>query len=80
MIAGLLPYLLWKFAGDTETCKWSIISQWFKPAARLHAKDAYWDPQEECIKNTSDLMLSLALADNDDLYWEQEDNTPKSPK
>jgi len=80
MIAGLLPYLLWKFAGDTETHKWSIISQWFKPAARLRAEDAYWDPQEECVKNTSDLMLSLAMADDDDLYWEQEDNTPKSPK
>jgi len=81
MIAGLLPYLLWKFAGDTDTCKCSIISQWFKPVARQHAEDAYWDPQEECVKNTSNLMLSSALvADDNALYWESEESAPKSPK
>jgi len=81
MIAGLLPYLLWKFAGDTDTRKHSIISQWFVLATRQCAEDAYWDPEEECVKNTSDLMLSSAFtANNDALYWEQEEETPKSPK
>ena len=80
MIAGLLPYLLWKFAGS-DSRKKSIISQWFVPAARQRAEDAYWDPDDECVKNTSDLMLSSALAADDDaLYWEQEDDAPKSPK
>jgi len=80
MIAGLLPYLLWKFAGPIDTQKHSIISQWFVPATQQWAEDAYWDPQEECVKNMSDLMLSSTMADDDNLYWEQEDNTPKSPK
>jgi len=80
MIVGLLPYLLWKFAGNDDMCKRSIISHWFKPEACLWAEDAYWDPQEECIKNTSDLMLSSALAEDDALYWEAEETTPKSPK
>jgi len=61
MIAGLLPYLLWKFAGDIDMRKCSIISQWFKPVVQQHAEDAYWDPQEECVKNTGNLMLSSAF-------------------
>jgi len=81
MIAGLLPYLLWKFAGPTNTRKHSIISQWFVSAVREWAEDAYWDPQEECVKNMSNLMLSLAFtAEDDALYWEQDKATPKSPK
>jgi len=81
MIAGLLPYLLWKFVGDTDTHKRSIISQWFIPAVQQQAEDAYWDPQEECVKNMSNLMLSLAFATKDNaLYWEQDKETPKSPK
>jgi len=81
MITGLLLYLLWKFAGNTNTRKCSIISQWFKLAVWQCTKDAYWDPQEECMKNTSDLMLSSAFAaDDDTLYWEQEEVIPKSPK
>jgi len=80
MITRLLPYLLWKFVDDRDTHKCSIISSWFKSAACQHAEDAYWDPQEECIKNTSNLMLALAIVNDDGLYWELEDSTPKSPK
>jgi len=80
MIAGLLMDLLWKFSGDIDTHKHSIISQWFILAAQQHAEDAYWDPQEECVKNMSDLMLSLAFAAKYALYWEQDKDTPKSPK
>ncbi len=81
MITGLLPYLLWKFEGPIDTWKHSIISQWFVPATQQWAEDAYWDPQEECVKNTSNLMLSSAFTAKDDaLYWEQKDDTPKSPK
>jgi len=80
MIVGLLPYLLWKFVGETDMQKWSIISQWFKPAVQQQAEDAYCNPQEECIKNTRDLMLTLAFAAADALYWEQEDLVPKPPK
>jgi len=80
MIVSLLPYLLWNFAGVIDTCKHLMISKWFKPTAHQQAKDAFWDPQEECIKNTSDLMLTLALDDDDALYWEQEENTSKSPQ
>jgi len=62
-------------------CKCSIISQWFIPVAWQHAEDAYWDPQEEYVKNTSNLMLSSAFAaDGDTLYWEPEQLVPKSPK
>jgi len=69
MIAGLLPYLLWKFAGNNDPRKKSIISQWFVPAAQQRAEDAYWDPVDECVKNTSDLMLSSALAAKDDALY-----------
>jgi len=48
------------------------ITKWFKPAAQARATDAYWDPVEECVKNTSDKMLVVAMADNDDLYWANE--------
>jgi len=58
----------------------SIISKWFKPAARQWAEDALWKPQEECLKNTSNLKLVLVLDNDDALYWEQEDNAPKPPK
>jgi len=44
MIAGLLPYLLWKFAGTNDGHKQLIISHWFKLATWLQAEDAYWDP------------------------------------
>jgi len=50
MISALLPYLLWKFAkvfGEEA----AAIAKWFKPTACAQATDAYWDPQEECMKN-----------------------------
>ncbi len=80
MIAGMLPYLQWKFGADNK--KKGYIAKWFKPAARARAVDAYWDPVEECIKNTSDKMLTVALADDDDLYWaaEKPSPDPASPK
>jgi len=77
MIAAMLPYLLWKLGKDARSK--STIAKWFKPAARARAADAYWDEKEECVKNTSDLMLTEAMADDDDLYWEV-DKVPESPK
>jgi len=76
VITSLLPYLLWIFAGVDDVCKCSIISKWFKPAVWQQAKDACWDPQEKCVKNTSNMMLTLALDKYNVLYWEQDDNVP----
>jgi len=67
MIAGMLPYLQWKFGTDDK--KKGYIAKWFKLAAWVQAVDAYWDPKEECVINTSDKMLMVAMADNNDLYW-----------
>jgi len=80
MIARMLPYLQWKFGMDEK--KKSQIAKWFKPAARARAVDAYWDPTDECVKNTSDTMLTVAMADDDDLYWasEKPPPDPASPK
>jgi len=80
MIAGMLPYLQWKFAPDDS--KKGHIAKWFTPTARARALDAYWDPVEECVKNTSNKMLGVAMADDDDLYWEAEKPAPDpaSPK
>ncbi len=80
MIAGMLPYLQWKFGADNK--KKGYISKWFKLATRARAVDAYWDPVEECVKNTSDKMLTVTIADNDDLYWaaEKPPLDPASPK
>jgi len=74
MIAGMLPYLQWKFGPDDK--KKGHIAKWFKPAARACAVDAYWDPKEECVKNTSNTMLTVAMADDDDLYWAVEKPLP----
>jgi len=80
MIAGMLPYLQWKFAPDDS--KKGHIAKWFTPAARARAMDTYWDPVEECVKNTSNKMLGVAMADEDDLYWEAKKPAPEltSPK
>ncbi len=80
MIAGMLPYLQWKFGPDDK--KKNYIAKWFQPTARARATDAYWDPVEECVKNTSDKMLGEAIADDNDLYWEAEKPAPAptSPK
>jgi len=43
----------------------------------------YWDPVEECVKNSSNKIISSALSDNNDLYWaiDKEPPTPAaSPK
>jgi len=76
----MLPYLQWKFGLDEK--KKGKIAKWFKPAARARAADAYWDPAEECIKNTSNNMLTEVMADADDLYWAAEKPAPDlaSPK
>jgi len=60
MIAGLLPYLLWKFARPEDVRKQSIISHWFKLVVRQQAEDVYWDPQEECVKNMSDAFFGTS--------------------
>jgi len=73
----MLPYLQWKF-GSTETKK-TNIAKWFKQDARARAVNAYWDPKDECVKNTSNLMLSEALAEDDDLYWAAEKPAPEEP-
>jgi len=92
MIAGMLPYLQWKFGADD--LKKGKIANWFKPAARAWVVDAYLDATKECIKNTSNKMLSVAMDDKDDLYWEakklaewpaeqptkQKTQNPSSPK
>jgi len=67
------------WTGQKKTGK---IAKWFKPATRARAADAYWDPAEECIKNTSDKMLTKAMANVDDLYWAAEKPAPDpaSPK
>jgi len=36
--------------------------------SQARAADAYWDPAKECIKNTSNKMLTVAMADDDNLY------------
>jgi len=56
MISALLPYLLWKYSkmfGDDV----AAIAKWFEQAAHARAADTYWDPKEECVKNTSDTVL-----------------------
>jgi len=80
MIAGMLPYLQWKYSMDDT--KKGYIAKWFKLVAHACAVDAFWDPKEECVKNTSNKMLSEALAEDDDLYWAAEKPAldPKSPK
>jgi len=59
---------------DADVHKYSIITKWFTLAACQCAEDAYWDHQEECLKNTSNLMLSSGCAKDDALYWEMEEN------
>jgi len=54
-----------------------IIAQWFKPAAQSRAVDVYWDPWEECVKNSLEHMLEQLGTDSDNLYWEEEPPTPK---
>jgi len=72
MIVGMLPYLQWKFGPDKK--KKGHIAKWFKLAAHAHAVDAYWDPKEECIKNTSNTMLTVAMVEDDSLYWAAENH------
>jgi len=74
MIARMLPYLQWKFGANNK--KKRYIAKWFKLAAQARAVDAYWDLLEECAKNTSNKMLTVAIADDDDLYWVAEKPPP----
>jgi len=74
IIAGMLPYLQWKFG--LHNAQKGYITKWFKPAAQARATDAYWDPVEECIKNTSDKMLVVAMADDNNLYWANKKPAP----
>jgi len=80
MIAAMLPYLLWQHVHSKSGPKASALKKWFSPTARRHADDAYWCPKDECVKNQSNEMLAVALADNDDLYWEMDVLKPPSPK
>jgi len=79
MISALLPYLQWKVCKTKSDQAGPIISKWFKPEACTRAVDAYWDPQDECVKNASDRMIDLSNTDTDDLYWVTETPAP-TPK
>ncbi len=72
MIAALLPYVKWTLEVNHGKVATSQVPKWFKPAARIRAADAYWDPKEECVRNKSDEMLNVAMSDEDGLYWEAE--------
>jgi len=72
MISALLPLLQWNFTKERGDQVASLITKWFTPTAQAQVADAYWDPWDECVKNTSDKMLELATVDNNNLYWEAE--------
>jgi len=72
MIAALLPYTKWTLEAKYGKVATSQVPKWFKPAARIRAADAYWDPNKECMQNKSDEMLNQALSDTDGFYWEIE--------
>jgi len=72
MIAALLPYVKWTLEARFRKVATKQVPKWFKPMARLRAADAFWDPKEECVRNKSDEMLNVAMADEDGLYWETE--------
>jgi len=59
MISVLLPFLQWKFAEEKGDQTGPLIAKWFKLAACTQASDAYWDPCDECLKNTSNKMLEM---------------------
>ena len=44
------------------------IAKWFKLVARAQVANAYWDPKDECVKNTSNWMLAQVSMETDDLY------------
>jgi len=80
MIAAMLPYLLWLHAQSKAGPKASALKKWSSPMARRHADDTYWCPKDKCVKNQSDLMLAVAMVDDDDLYWEMDITKPPSLK
>jgi len=45
MIAALLPYVKWTLKAKFRKVATLQVPKWFKPTARLHAADAYWDPK-----------------------------------
>jgi len=49
VIAALLPYLTWMLEKQHGKVASAQVPKWFKPAARIHAADAFWDPKEECV-------------------------------
>jgi len=49
MIAALPPYLKWTLEMKHRKVATSQVPKWFKPAARIQAVDAFWDPKEECV-------------------------------
>jgi len=67
-----LPFLQWKIAKEKGNQAGLLIAKWFNPVACAHASDAYWDPHDKCVKNTSNKMLEMATNDTDNLYWEVE--------
>jgi len=69
MILALLPFFQWKYLMlDSEYAK-QAITKWFKPAGQSWVVDAYWDPNNKCIKNTSDKMLKVMNLNTHNLYW-----------
>jgi len=68
MILALLPYILWKYL-KTFGEEAAAIAKWFKPAAQMRVAEVYWDPKDECVKNTSNKMLTQVSMDTDNLYW-----------
>jgi len=80
MVAALLPYLTWMLETKHGKVATAQVPKWFKPAARLQATDAFWDPKEECVQNKSDEMLNLVMSDADGLYWEVAMPNPNPPK
>jgi len=74
-IIALSPVAIFKKIGPQAS---SIFAKWFKLAAWAQAEDAYWDPCEECVKNSSDHMLEQVGTDNNDPYWST--NITPTPK
>jgi len=78
MILALLPYLLQKQSKKFEE-EAAVIAKWFKPATQAQVADAYWDPKDKCIKNTSNKMLAQVSTKMVGLYWIS-NFPPLSPK
>jgi len=79
MIATMLLYLAWTYEIQFGQVAKSQIPKWFKPVARMHTADMYWDLCKACICNESDDILA-AIDNCDALYWEVETVEQSPPK